>query len=207
MALLFSDCRTTEVLFGRRTAWAERALMLAAAGDDAEERDLLQLAAVLLARQGFDPGEHRDGRVPRSWFLNLEMLFETAVERILGQLLQPSARLTHGKRNSVFVFSDVGYLKAEPDLVIREQAGEVVVGDVKYKDLSGAADPSDLYQLLAHARAYGARRAFLVYPGEQFSVKCVGGAFGEIDVHTMVLDVRALDRDLSSGLSAIRVLP
>jgi hypothetical protein len=35
----------------------------------------------------------------------------------------------------------------------------------------------------------------------------VGGAFGEIDVHTMVLDVRALDRDLSSGLSAIRVLP
>lgn len=205
LALLFADCHTPEVLVERRTNWASRAAALATSNVNPRQVDLLLLASVLLARQGFDLEGHRPGTVPRSWFLNLETLFENAVRRVLADLLRPLT-VVHGRARSIFVFADRQRLKAEPDIVIERMGDPIVVGDVKYKELSGSPEPSDIYQLFAHAQAYGASAAFLVYPGDRFEVTKLGTIVGDVGVTVVKVDVRELPRDLSKAASALGLL-
>lgn len=197
MALFFADCRTTDVLFGRRASWADRAQQLARSADSAAMRDLLSLAAVLLARQGFEDADAGDGILPRSWFLNLEELFETAVRRLMSDLVEAGTTVANGKALSQPIFPmNPGKHHAEPDLVVRRASGEVIIGDVKHKEWKGDASPGELYQLLVHAEAYGAARCFLVFPGEEFAFLSLGVTAAGVEVFICMVDVRKLDVDV-----------
>ena len=197
MALFFSDCRTTEILFASRRSWAERARRLTEVTREPAHRDLLALATVLLARQGFELADGGENIVPRAWFLNLEQLFEDAVRRLLRRTAPVGSTVRNGKGVSLPIFpGSLTPHKAEPDLLVHLPAGKCLVGDVKHKEWAGDANPGDLYQLLVHAQTYGSREAFLVYPGDAFEHLVMGQTVDGVRVHLARLDVRALDLDV-----------
>lgn len=138
-------------------------------------RDAAELATAVLAAAGFEAAAPLvDRTVPRSWFLNLETLFEQAMRTTLRRA-PGVVGVRNGKHENRYVFPDdpVKTLDASPDLLVK-LAGGLIVGDVKYKDWSGAAAAADLYQLLVHAGTFQASRAFLVYPGVQYEAVDLG---------------------------------
>ena len=207
MALFFSDCRTAAVVLERRTRWAERAEALLRDSRDPKVKDLVSLAAVLLARQGFEDEERGDGLVPRSWFLNLEDLFESAVRRLFQDLAPPGTSISNGKTAPIPIFPmSANSYRAQPDVVVRLPDATTLIGDVKHKEWTGAAAASDLYQLLVHAETYGATSCFLVYPGDALVLLPLGRTSGGVDVLLACLDVRSLDLHAGELLRALGVL-
>ena len=89
--------------------------------------------------------------------------------------------------------------RANPDVVVRDATHVVVaIGDAKYKDLDGWPSSADVHELLAHAAAYGASKAFLFFPSDSnfwqrsFGLSATGcetWAFG-ITFGSLVSDVR-----------------
>jgi 5-methylcytosine-specific restriction endonuclease McrBC regulatory subunit McrC len=199
MSLFFEDCRDVDVLFG--SSESKILLVDTLLTDPLHERfvDLLSLAGVLLSHNSFEASGRVDGHVPLSWFVNLENLFERAVRRRLDEVVDAATDVRSGGRaRGIAVFPDSGILFADPDLVVTTPM-TCVVGDVKYKDWVGAAAPSDLYQLLVHAASFGADRAFLVFPSDQFEIVDLGRSATRIQTWLFALNVR----DLDSGLEAM----
>jgi 5-methylcytosine-specific restriction endonuclease McrBC regulatory subunit McrC len=198
MSLFFEDCRDADVLFG--SSVSKILLVDALLADPLYERfvDLLSLAGVLLSHNSFEASGRVDGHVPLCWFVNLENLFERAVRQRLDGVVDAATDVQSGRTKGVAVFPDSGILFAHPDLVVTTPM-TCIVGDVKYKDWSGAAAPSDLYQLLVHAASFGADRAFLVYPSDQLEVIDLGRSTTSIQTWLFALNVR----DLDSGLEAM----
>ena len=197
LAMLFADCRDAEILFGRRTSFVDQAEALLATALPVFVRDMVALAGVVLAHESFENSAETTAAVPRTWFLNLEALFETAVRNVLAASLRASHCMTrggeHGKR--VFERVRVEYI-AHPDLVISQVGGVEAVGDVKYKNWDGSAAGGDVYQLLVHAAAFQCRRAFLVFPSDGYEVRRLGDAATGCDVTFFTVDVRNLHRDV-----------
>ena len=202
LAILFSDCRSTEVLFGSRKIWAIKAEKLAASQRTHQDRDLLSLAAVLLSHRGFENDKPVVGISPRAWFLDLEELFESAVRLTMIKIAEKSIKIINGKqiRIPIFPLRSLTY-RADPDIVIKPISGVPVIGDVKHKEWTGKTVQSDIYQLLVHAATYGATNAFLVYPGEEYLHTPLGISELGINVDIFVVDVRHLDQDLTSVLN------
>ncbi|WP_411838910.1 5-methylcytosine restriction system specificity protein McrC [Paracoccus sp. ME4] len=199
MAMLFSDCRTAEVLFGARSEAARQAERLAASTSDKALSDILGLASIVLAHESFDYGQNVGGTTPRSWFLNLETLFERAVRRSIESALANSGQVATGRRASPRIFPTVSAaFRANPDLVVRQKsAGRPCIGDVKYKQWSGSPAASDIYQLLVHSSAYEADRSFLAFPADDFFSHDLGEAVTGASVSVYGLDVRRLEQDVS----------
>ena len=197
LAMLFADCRDAEILFSRRTSFVDQAEALLATALPVFVRDMVALAGVVLAHESFENSAETTAAVPRTWFLNLEALFETAVRNVLAASLRASHCMTrggeHGKR--VFERVRVEYI-AHPDLVISQVGGVEAVGDVKYKNWGGSAAGGDVYQLLVHAAAFQCRRAFLVFPSDGYEVRRLGDAATGCDVTFFTVDVRNLHRDV-----------
>lgn len=208
MAMLFSDCRNSEVLFGARSEAARQAERLAASTSDKAISDILGLAALVLAHESFDYDRSRGGSAPRSWFLNLETLFERAVRRTIGGVLGNSGQVEHGRRAPPRIFTSISSaFRANPDLVIRHRStGRPCIGDVKYKQWSGSPAASDIYQLLVHSSAYGADRAFLAFPADEFLAYNLGEAVTGAIVSLYGLDVRRLEQDVASMLQDLDLL-
>lgn len=205
MAIFFSDCRNNDVLFGSRRTWALRAEQLAEQQDRAEHRDMLTLAGVLLSHRGFEAAKVDDGLVPRSWFLNLEELFETAVRRTFSELLDQSWTVANGKRLRVPIFGGSCQIyRADPDLVLKHE-GLVLVGDVKHKEWYGGTVQADVYQVLVHAKTYGACDAFLVFPGEEYLEQDLGISSLGVRTRLYSVDPRQLDSHLAALLTSLGV--
>jgi 5-methylcytosine-specific restriction endonuclease McrBC regulatory subunit McrC len=203
LSLLFSDCRDRETLFRRREHFSGVASRLYESERDPLHRDLLALAGVVLGHVDFDPlANERPDAVPRSWFLNLERLFETAVRTTLARALGHDTRVSAGAEHQRFVF-DTERNRAYPDIVLSYRDSTVAIGDVKYKDVGRAPTPSDVYQLLAHAAAFRAETAFLVFPGEKFAVDFIGRAATGSRVVVFMVDPRALDHDAAQIAAAL----
>jgi 5-methylcytosine-specific restriction endonuclease McrBC regulatory subunit McrC len=187
----FNDVRDRTVLFGRREdllELAERALGAASPVD----KDMLALAAVILAHQSFEQSPPVDAVAPRAWFLNLETLFESAVRRSLGDAFG-QGNVTKGgiSMRPIFPERDVPH-QADPDLIVTTPAA-VVVGDVKYKDWDGElVDRDDLYQLLVHAAAFDAPLAFLIYPADEYTSISIGESVTGADVYAFGFPVSRL---------------
>ena len=136
----------------------------------------LSLARLLVLHFGVGP--RFEEHAPVSWFVNLETLFEDAVRGALRQVAQSPVKVTDWKpyRRHVLTEPSREAFRAEPDMVVSAASGPVAVLDAKYKDVEDGAKPSpqDVYQLLAHARAFGVSASVLVYPGSDFAMWPVG---------------------------------
>ncbi|MFY0524462.1 5-methylcytosine restriction system specificity protein McrC [Archangium gephyra] len=176
MALLFADCRDSGVLFGRREDAARTAESLAAGAKDQLVADVLSLAAVILSHESFEREDAPTSkRVPRAWFLNLENVFEKAVRAMLARSLGAAATVQAGRKEPQPIFpSQPNTHRANPDIVVLAAGKAVLIGDVKYKEWSGSASASDIYQLLVHASAFGVEAAVLVYPHDRLEVRDLG---------------------------------
>lgn len=204
LAVLFSDCRNTEVLFGKRASLISLATAEQAKSRDPLLRDLMSLAGVILSHESFEHTVQTLGQTPRSWFLNLENLFETAVRNVLIEVLAKRATVQNGRVSptSIFAHNSRAY-KALPDLVIRSNDGICTIGDAKFKIAPDTAAPDDLYQLLVHASAFGAKTAFLVYPHDDFRVIDQGLATTGAHVYLVRVNLMKLKQSIETLVSVI----
>ena len=101
-------------------------------------------------------------------------LFEAFIGRSLKRALAPrTVHLQHRRRCALTGSNGEPLFALQPDVVIEESDGRPAVLDTKWKRLTprtrdgkttmGVAQ-SDIYQMLAYARAYDARRLVLIYP-------------------------------------------
>lgn len=206
LAMLFGDCRDAEILFGRRTSFVAQAQSLLDTTLQGPLRDMIALAIVVLAHESFDHLALSPAAVPRTWFLSLETLFETAVRNVLTDAMRPSRRITRGGEHGRRVFRKVtSEYAAYPDLVLSQAGAIEAVGDVKYKTWEGSAAVGDVYQLLVHAATFECRQAFLVFPSDRFEIRRLGDAVTGCDVMLFAVDVRDLRRDVASLVAELGV--
>jgi len=197
LAMLFADFRDAEMLFGRRTSFVNQAQILLGTALPGHVRDMIALAGVVLAHESFEHSAATAAAVPRTWLLNLEALFETAVRNVLADTLRSSYRVTRSGGHARRVFARVaGEYTAHPDLVVSRAQEVEAVGDVKYKTWDMSAAAGDVYQLLVHAAAFECRHAFLVFPSDRFEVRRLGDAATGCDVMFFAVDIRNLRRDV-----------
>lgn len=207
MAMVFDDCRGTEVLFGKKAAMVDQADRLGSTSKDRGTSDLMALAAIILSNESFEHGASQRGIAPRAWFLNLETLFEKAVREAMRRILQGVATVTAGRSKPAHIFTGYQNLRANPDLLVRlNNTDRMMAGDVKYKQWSGSPKAQDLYQLLVHASAFNARGAFLVYPGETFEAVEFGIASTGAITTAYTLDVRDLPRQIRLLLERLEIV-
>jgi len=115
------------------------------------------------------------GGVPGfSLLFPMNELFETYIGRCLKRALAfRPVHLQHRGRFSLRTANDAGLFALVPDVVVGEPTAGPIILDTKWKRLTPRAPrcnrtlgvaQSDVYQMLAYARAYGATRVVLVYP-------------------------------------------
>ena len=159
--------------------------------------DALSYARALVLNLGAWPLVE-DHLIPESYFLNLETLFEDAVRQVATEAAND---LTVSRGASLVrpLFTDrpAVYL-ADPDLVLSRHVGPCVVADCKYKDLQGLPDHSDVYQLVAHAQAFGSSMAVLIYPGETYTLEPLGTTTGGVSVSWATVRIPQLETDVAS---------
>ena len=206
LAQLFSDCRDSEVLFGDRSRLMRTASDIAESGQTQQQKDIAALASALLAHESFELRTETWSEVPRCWFLNLENLFEQAVISQLRQVVSSGTTVAHGgeRPQAVFRHEACSY-QARPDVVVLGVPHRVVVGDVKYKNWSGAAVASDVYQLLVHTAAFSGTSSFLAYPYHEYQATWLGEAVTDTDTWLFALDVRNLTDSITRMASVLGI--
>ena len=129
--------------------------------------DLHRLARLFLAGEWQSMAS---GRAPGFALLfPMNDLFEKFIGRRLRRALAPwPVRLQQGGFDALEDEDGTGIFRLVPDAVIDLPTGPVIV-DTKWKRLNPRErdleiSSSDIYQMLAYARAYGAARAILLYP-------------------------------------------
>ena len=197
LSLLFADCHDPEVLFAKRESFVKIATSLADRDTHEAGRDLLSLAAIILAHQSFENTYNTSGVVPRAWFLNLENLFQVAVLRVIRKI--SPGRVTTGSgagiTSKIFDRAGQGY-RASPDIVVKSQREVGAVGDVKYKTWTGQPAAPDIYQLLVHTKAFKSNTCFLIYAHESFQVRELGISATGARTWAFAVDIRSLYKDL-----------
>ena len=105
----------------------------------------------------------------------MDKLFEAFIGRSLERALAPrTVRLQHKSRYALTSADGKLHVFAlQPDAVIEESDGRPIILDTKWKRLTPrkprctetlGVSESDIYQMLAYARAYDAGRLVLIYP-------------------------------------------
>jgi 5-methylcytosine-specific restriction endonuclease McrBC regulatory subunit McrC len=196
LSMIFADCRDFEVLHRERTYFAAEAMRLADVEDNELIRDISSLAGLILSRQSFDGVARPFPSSPRTWFLNLENLFERAVRNLLAGICV-NARVTRGGKSPLAIFDvERNEYRANPDIVVVSPSEHIAVGDVKYKVFDGSAEAGDVYQLLVHAEAFGASKAFLIFPSDSFTCRTLGASRQGIDTFFFGVRLTYLADDL-----------
>jgi 5-methylcytosine-specific restriction enzyme subunit McrC len=100
-----------------------------------------------------------------SFVLNLEDVFEKYVRNILKRLasqLRPELRVLDGNSQfESYLFSDSRSIRIKPDIIIRRDRNNLLLGDVKYKP---KLSETDRYQIISHALSLSAPKAVLIMP-------------------------------------------
>lgn len=170
-------------------------------------RKLLGLARAFALH--FGPGGVPGEPIPVSWFVNLETLFEDAVIAVLRKeasfVLLPSFRFSEGRGFGKTILTLPPSYNAKPDVVGCLGDEFLVIMDAKYKDPEGDPDQDDIYQLLAHMGAFGARVGVLIYPSDHFELRALGAAAGGGRIYQsfcavprIAEDIRILLQELNS---------
>lgn len=185
---------------------------------EAESEDALSAllyGRALLQNLGAWPTEGSTAlTVPQSFFVNLESLFEEAVRNAVqgsGYTASKGAVLKRPlfhERSKNFV--------ADPDIVLTTYDPPVLL-DTKYRDLEGGLPGhGEVYQLAAHATAFDAKIAALIYPletgrGEPSRLTSLGTTasglrmyFAEVDVANLQVASLAVVQELLAASSVTR---
>ncbi len=148
-----------------------------AARAPAEYRTLLELCQLL--DDALRPGEVAGPTAGPAFLLDLGRVFERYVAAGVAELVGDGVRV-----QPTVTVGGSGGLVLRPDLLLERDGKPAVVADTKWKRTPAAAD--DVYQAVAYATAFGARRAVLVYPGRRDRRRAV-------DVGRVRLEVRTLN--------------
>lgn len=144
----------------------------------------------------------RDDRLPASYFLNLETLFEDAVRQTWKEL-SPAHTVRTGASCELSIFFDVPRrYEAEPDIVVESDGRFIAVADCKYKD-EVVPSNSDVYQLAVHTEAFESQRAVLVYPGALSSCDLLGTLRGGLQMWVAHVRPNALRDDLRNAIDRV----
>jgi hypothetical protein len=182
----------------RRAAFDEALTRLPIGGDLAAA---LAFARPLVLHFGAWPRRETQDQIPAAYFLRLDTLFEHAVREVLSRHCVQVAKGAQFHRQ---LFAEVTdrYL-VEPDIVIGQPGNIQVVADCKYKVLSGGPNHDDVYQLVAHAGAFEATNAILIYPGDSASIITIGTTTAGTSVKLATVRLAELETDLRSLVPAI----
>lgn len=166
-----------------------------------EVEEAVSLAAAVLDAAGFGGGLSYSRTISRSWFINLENFFEDALRRIVKAAIAGSGEVTGPTKRPRLFTGGVATYRANPDIVIRMNDGTRAIADAKYKDYEKWPSAADVHELISHAAAYEASKAFLLFPA-------IGGFraqyFGKSNIGCEVWGI-ALDFDDLEG-SVFRAL-
>ena len=208
LAMVFDDCRSEEVLFGSREQAALMATRLSHEASDKDTADMLALAATVLARESFEGNGDQTLAAPRSWFLNLEMLFERAVRETIRKQIRPIGGVVARERFTKPIFPPrTDQFCANPDIVVElGDSNRTFIGDAKYKQWSSLPSASDVYQLLVHASAFSSEHAFLVFPCERFEAVDLGCSVTGIRTIAYGVNVCRLDEGVREVLEHLGLL-
>lgn len=167
-------------------------------------RELASLAAVIL-ENGARTAEQHDALAPRSWFINLENIYERALRTTLAKESAHDVTISGPIKRPAIFSSLPGRYRANPDIVI-VSAMETTIVDAKYKSHNGWPSNSDIHELLSHAAAYGAKKAALVYPAEaDFSVKALMTSATGCDVWLFQIPFPRFKESVRDILAAIDI--
>src|SRR6185312_13158755 len=107
-----------EILYRERSYFATEALRIAESERDELIRDMMSLASVMLSHESFDTSTGRPAGLPRTWFLNLETLFESAVRNVLGEVCTQVSVFRGGASFQAIFNKEQREYRANPDIVI-----------------------------------------------------------------------------------------
>ena len=211
LAAYFADARTRAVMFGERSGLAQEARAASASPENRRWASLLKLSAALLENEAFELGAKWQRFVPRSWFINLERIFERRVREAFERSVVGSGCSVRGGRTmgrTLFQKPDNAF-RVDPDVVVTRDATAMAVADVKYKgEAAGiekivASSHADIYQVLAHAAALGSPIASLVFPGDRFEERLLQHSATGADVLLATIDPRTLEKDVAKVLDSL----
>jgi hypothetical protein len=130
--------------------------------------DMVELANLIVSGVSALPEDlDVEEQVVNVWF-NVATIFEAAMRTLVAECC-PSGTVRSGRGDGVTLFrpdseqEGDGAPAADPDIVIETPAA-VAVLDAKYRSAGVDVGRDELYQLIAHANAYGARHAALIVP-------------------------------------------
>jgi hypothetical protein len=173
-----------------------------------EISEVISLAGAVLDAAGFGGSEPWKRYVERSWFVNLETFFEEAARNVVSTLLAADFETESAQDRPPLFEHMLQRYRANPDIVVWNAVRvAVAVGDAKYKDLDGWPMPSDVHELLAHASAYGAPRAFLFFPSDgQFWQRSFGLSATNCEVWAFGITFEAFVSDVRRSLETVGLL-
>ncbi len=131
----------------------------------------LRWAEALLMGQAFGAQSGRTNSL--SLLFPMPRVFEAYVAHGVRRYWPESGQVTVQESSAHLVDNHIGgpKFKLRPDILIRQENGQTLVLDTKWKLLDGTnrrgnygIEQADLYQLFAYGKKYGATRLFLIYP-------------------------------------------
>lgn len=168
---------------------------------DTRDSDLLSLAALLLRHESFEHTDWLGDTTPKTWFVNLERLFEYALLRQINRVQYAGIIARRGKSRFRSIYSQSTTDPADPDILLLQSEEVVGIGDAKYKNWSGRPERSDVYQLLVHAAAFRSPVSFLAFGSDEFRTAFLGHSVTGTSVHAYALDISDLDTCVNAMLS------
>lgn len=133
----------------------------------------------------------------RTFLLDMNVLFETFVSRVLEQRVP--ALLTLQAQYDTYL-DDARNVGIVPDLVVQERGVSVLVADCKYKKVAeGEYKNHDLYQVISYCLALGTSNGLLIYP-KHLSEE----VRGEVQVRNSGIRIEQVSIDLSGDWAGLQ---
>ncbi len=155
---------------------------------------LLELAELIVRGVSALPEDAVDREQPASVWINVDAIFEQALRKLVAERISLPVR--SGRGDGVPLLRTGEPLAADPDIVVDYPQGPAIL-DAKYRRHGTEIARPELYQLMAHAIAYGARRAALITPRLTETDR---DRFLGVDTNGCHYDVIAVDADSASAL-------
>ena len=164
-----------------------------------QHRPMLECAYPLFVGGGLMGNFSAQFKLP-AIFVDMEFLFERACVSVL--MHSQTLEYRHRPYSKTPLFQGGSGYTVEPDILLGTDKTSLAVGDVKYKSLGEKeqAGASDVYQLLAHAQAFGVQKAFLVFPGLRPLVRKLGISREGVEVRLFVVRPEHLANDLEDAV-------
>lgn len=163
-----------------------------------EYKELVELALVILQDELVLPKPSESVDLPFATFVSLERLFEIALYRVVEWACTriPGASVVAGSqmKEPRYLFVDTQKMSAEPDVVVLHGEQPRLLLDAKYKDVVSAIPHDEIYQLLAHCKAFGVSEGWLVGTADdgQIRERTIGHTVDGVRVRLLAVPVRRM---------------